>query len=383
MRVKLTHVRLLDPSSGRDEVGEICLIEGRVAPDDGGAFTVQNGEGAWVIPALVDLVATGVDPDKDGQSAQAGGFGVVLGTPGSRAMTGVGALAAPLTLGCEGRELSDVGAAVFDGALALSNGRTAVTDAGVLLQALRYAARFERPVLLRPATEGLELGPVRQGSLSMELGLRGTPPESEVLGVWTAALLAVRAGARVHLTHIWSREGVQAVTEAIEQGLPVTASTTVGQLCLPIERLADVGYSGQWNLGCVVGDAEDRAALAEGLRRGVLSAVASDHRRRTPVAYTAPFTDAEGGGDHLEHCWGQVLGVLGPDTAVRVLSIGPAQLLGLPVGLTVGAAVALVQPDSGRNPPVDQSDMHPWAPRGSNGRIRLMHPQRVPFELDA
>ena len=57
-------------------------------------------------------------------------------------MTGVGVLAAPLTLGCEGRELSDMGASVAAGALALSNGRTAVTDAGVLLQALRYAARL-------------------------------------------------------------------------------------------------------------------------------------------------------------------------------------------------------------------------------------------------
>ena len=254
------------------------------------------------------------------------------------------------------------------------------------MNALRYAAHLGRPIFLRPATHGLEAGPVRLGSLSMTLGLRGTPAESEVLGIWTAAHLARRAGAVVHLTHVWSREGVEAVSLAKAQGFPVTASTTVGQLCLPIETLGEVGYPGQWNLGAVMGDAEDRSALAEGLRDGVLCGVATDHQWRPAVDRNAPFGDALGGGAHLRYAWPLLADLLGPKGAVAALSTGPARLLGRAVGLVEGASVALVRPEAAfvdGQSAVGISVPHPWDIRGFRGNIRLLRPHEDPIESDA
>ncbi len=61
-RIAFTNVRLIDPASGRDETGELLVIDGEIAdlgpklfdriPAD--AFVI-DGKGAVLAPAIVDM----------------------------------------------------------------------------------------------------------------------------------------------------------------------------------------------------------------------------------------------------------------------------------------------------------------------------------------
>ena len=66
MRIRIENGRVLDPATGRDEIGSVLLENGRIqaAFSDGGqeADRVIDASGCWVMPGLIDLHVHFRDP---------------------------------------------------------------------------------------------------------------------------------------------------------------------------------------------------------------------------------------------------------------------------------------------------------------------------------
>jgi dihydroorotase len=164
-----------------------------------------------------------------------------------------------VTIGLEGRELTDAAALKAAGAVALSDdGRHAMNNV-VLRRALEAAAQAELPVLIHAQAEHL-----------------GNGPDSEVAAV-SDALDALRniPAARLHIQHVSTRRAVDLIRAARADGVAVTSEATPHHLALTSQ---DVGAMGpQGNVNPPLRSPDDRDALRQALMDGVIDVIATDH----------------------------------------------------------------------------------------------------------
>ncbi len=356
--------RIVDPTTRRDDVGDLCVEGGVVVDSPAGDVDEVDCTGRWVMPGFVDLYADLPDAD-DHRAALAGGYTTVVQGPtaaldrpvGVRDMLARAPTSGPLlqvapagTLGLDGQALADIGTfAGMSGVAAVSCGRSVLADTRVLRGLLQYAAQFDLLVMLRGADGALEDGGiVRDGGRAAWLGLPGIPPASEAIGIARIAAVARLTGARVHVTHLWTAEGVEAVRAARMGGTRLTASCTALHLALDDHRLVDSGYAGIHRVIPPLGDDADRVALAAALLDGTLAGVATDHRPLPAIAQEVELSRAEAGATGFRTTLPLVIAALRQPLAVaRALATGPASVLGRDAGLAPGAPadIVVVDPD--------------------------------------
>jgi dihydroorotase len=164
-----------------------------------------------------------------------------------------------VTVGLEGRQLTDAVALKAAGSVALSDDGRHAMDRVMLGRALEAAAAAGLPVLIHAQAEGL-----------------GKGRDAEAVAV-TDALDALRSvqGARLHVQHVSTREAVELIRAAKADGLPVTAEATPHHLTLTSQDAAAMGLHG--NVNPPLRSADDRDALRQALIEGVIDAIATDH----------------------------------------------------------------------------------------------------------
>ncbi|HEX2254459.1 MAG TPA: amidohydrolase family protein, partial [Thermoanaerobaculia bacterium] len=111
--------------------------------------------------------------------------------------------------------------------------------------------------------------------------LAARPPRAEAAAIELVARLAAEAGARVHVVHVSSAEGVAAVDRARRTGVALTAETCPHYLTCCADEIAD----GQtlWKCAPPIRERPHREALWQGLLDGILDVVASDHSPSPPA----------------------------------------------------------------------------------------------------
>lgn len=311
-----------------------------------------EGEGKWLVPALVDLCCDpgfpGFPVREDlaslGAAALAGGFGDLVASPRvdpvadtpeqvaqvPRVAPGGVRLwpAAAQTQGLEGKELAEIGLLGRAGAAFLSDGGVPIRDTVVLRNALEYARGFGTITMLRPADADLDaLGVAHDGELAVRIGLRGNPAAAEEVGIARIVALVRATGAAVHLTHVGTARGVDAVRAARAEGLPVSASTPARNLLLDEDVLAAGTYDTRWRLHPPLRTAADREALVSAVREGSLL-LCADHQPRAPEEKDLEFERAVPGSTGLESAFSAALTALGDlDLVVAAFCTGPRALL--------------------------------------------------------
>ena len=152
--------RVVCPASGTDAVGDLWIKDGEIINKDdaGERVTVVDCAGKVIAPGFTDLGAELCDPGKTwredlasgSEAGAAGGFTTIVASPRtdpvldtpvaiadtrSRCMTVSGArieVSGALTLGLDGEHMSELGLMVDAGAVALSDGRRTMMNAGLL-----------------------------------------------------------------------------------------------------------------------------------------------------------------------------------------------------------------------------------------------------------
>ena len=208
-------------------------------------------------------------------------------------------------------------------------------------------------------------------------------------------VLAEATGAPVHIAHLSTAGGVRMVGEAKARGVRITAEATPHHLLLSDE---DIGSPDtDFKMNPPLRSRADVAALVEGLRTGIIDAVATDHAPHTAAEKARPFVEAPFGIVGLETAVSLILdrlvrpGVISLGRFVELLSAAPARRLGLSAKgrIAVGADADLTLLDldlpvtvdrngfasKGRNTPFDG-----WKLRGGPVMTvvggRVVHPSR-------
>src|SRR5258708_26017013 len=136
--------------------------------------------------------------------------------------------------GQQGKELTEFGALVRAGCVAISDDGVPVGNAKLFRRALEYAHTFGLTVIDHCEDPDLAAGGVmNEGRLAAVLGLKGIPRQAEYIMVARDIALCELTGGNLHLAHISTKESVTLVRQAKKHGLPVTAATPPPSLSLP------------------------------------------------------------------------------------------------------------------------------------------------------
>ena len=123
--------------------------------------------------------------------------------------------------------------------------------------------------------------------------LASRPPEAEAVAVSAAAAVAKESGAHLHIAHLSSALGLQAAEDAMQTGATLTLETCPQFLLLTADDFARVGSA--MKMLPPIRTAADRDALVDGLRRGVISIVSTDHAPHTDEEKSQDFAQAPAG----------------------------------------------------------------------------------------
>lgn len=342
----LQQVRVLDPISGTDQLADVLITDGVIKavetqisemPAD---TLVHDCQGLILGPGLVDLYSHSGEPGFEEretlssllEAAATGGFTRLTILPDTLPPldnpSGLAALnqkiqaihktiaetSSPphphtsslphlyywgaLTLGVEGQQMTELAELLAAGVVGCADGRP-VSNLGLVRRLLEYLQPMGKPVALMPCNYQLAgNGVMREGGQSIRFGLPGNPAIAESAAL--AALLEVIAaiGTPVHLMRVSTRRSVELIQDAKAKGLPVTASTTWMHLLFNSEDLVD--YNPNLRLEPPLGNPIDQAALLQGVREGIVDAIAIDHTPYTYEEKTVPFAEAPAGVIGLE-----------------------------------------------------------------------------------
>jgi dihydroorotase len=360
--------RLLDPSQGLDETGDLLVSGGEIVncgaangtPDDA---EVIDCAGLIVSPGFIDVHCHLREPGREdvetvatgARAAAAGGFTAVCAMPNTQPVTdnqaAVGFIVrqaqradaarvypiGAISVGQMGEKLAEFGEMVGAGAVAVSDDGKPVVSAHLMRTALEYARTFGIPVIDHCEEPTLAAGgAMNEGVVSARLGLKGIPSEAEEIMAIRDILLARRTGGHVHLAHMSTKGSVELIRWGKERGINVTAEVCPHHLSLTEERVE--GYDTNAKMNPPLRTAEDVAALQEAVADGTIDLVATDHAPHHYDEKEREFADAPNGIVGLETALAVVVtnlvvpGRIDWRTLVDRMSCTPARLFNLPGG---------------------------------------------------
>lgn len=232
-----------------------------------------------------------------------------------------------------GREVADLEALAAAGAVAFTDDGTFVDDAQVMEEAMRRAAKLNRPVMQHAVVPSLLAGGVmRDCPVARQFNLPVMPPAAEVEAVRRDIAICRVTGCALHIQHISCAGTVDLIRAAQKEGLPVTGEATPHHLLLSCDDIpAD---DANWKMAPPLGSPEDVAAIRAGVKDGTLGLFATDHAPHPAAKKVAGFRTSANGIVGLEtaaaitwHVMVEQEG-LSPDVWAARWTTGPAALIG-------------------------------------------------------
>ena len=382
-RIALINARLIDPATGRDELGGLTIAEGLIADlgphlhaESPEAHEVIDCGGHIVCPGLIDMWVFSGEPgfehretlETASHAAAAGGVTTIICTPETNPVIDDVALVdfverrardtaivhvhpmAAATRGLEGEEMTEIGLLKEAGAVAFTNGTSSIDSARVMRRTLAYARDFD--ALIVHNTEEPELanaGVMNEGEVSSRLGLSGIPRSAEVIMLERDIELVALTGGRYHAAQLSAAASLNALRTAKARDLPVTCGISINHLTL---NENDIGsYRTFLKMRPPLRPEEDRMAMVEALAAGDIDVIVSGHNPKDADVKRRPFAEAEDGAIGLETLLPAALrlyhaGDIELPMLLRAMTSNPADILNLPGGkLQKGAPADLIVVD--------------------------------------
>ena len=377
------NARLVDPATQFDGSGEV-LVQGEVILASGPQVAagpeavIINCDGHALMPGLIDLHVSTGEPGEEqreslstaGKAAVAGGVTTMVLQPDTQTVIDDAALvdfitrrgrdrslarvlaAGALTVGLKGERIAELGLMADAGAVLFTNSDRPIVSTRIMQRCMSYASAFDALVASRPQDAFLsEGGMMNMGELASRLGLAGISSAAETIAANRDIQLAELTGAKLLLDMISSEATLPRIAAAKAQGLDVTASVSVHHLTLNENDLGD--YRTFAKLSPPLRSEQDRLALIEGVKSGIVDVIVSGHDPRPAEEKRLPFDEAAFGASALETLLPAALilyheGLIELLDLVRAMTLAPAQILGLPQGrIAAGAPADLILVDLG------------------------------------
>ncbi len=356
--------RVIDPSQGLDDTLDV-LVEGGMVKEIGkglqapaGAETI-DASGTYVTPGLIDMHVHLRDPGLEykediisgTRAAAAGGFTSVCCMPNTKPVIDNKAVAGyiidkaktagfanvfpigAITYGMNGERLAEMGELKESGCVAVSDDGKPVVNSELMRRALEYANGMG--ILVISHAEDLALvgeGAMNEGFTSTELGLKGIPRVAEEIATARDVMLAEYSNAPIHIAHVSTKGSVRIIREAKARGVQVTCETAPHYFTLTDDAVR--GYNTNAKMNPPLREAEDVAAIKEGLRDGTIDCIATDHAPHHLDEKDVEFNVAMNGIIGLETSLPLSLklvadGIITINQMVEKMTVNPAKILGI------------------------------------------------------
>lgn len=375
--VVIHNTRVVDPGSRQDHMGAVLIQDGLIADVTKGALVgvpdgaeLVDAEGLVLSPGLIDMRVFTGEPGHEyretlasaSAAAAAGGVTSFVVMPDTAPVIDDGALvdfllrraqatakvnvlpSAAITRGLKGEEITEFGLLREAGAICFTDGRSSIQSAGLLRSAFTYAANFDTPVVHMPLDRSLAGdGVMNDGYFATIRGLRGIPAVAETVPLSRDLQLALLTGVRYHAAQVSTAGSLDLLVGAKSQAGTISAGASINSLSL---NENDIGaYRTFFKLSPPLRAEEDRRALVEGLKSGIVDVIHSDHDPQDSEVKRRPFSEASDGAIGLETLLAAALrlvhsGDVDLVTVLAAMTANPARILGLDAGRIARGAPA-------------------------------------------
>jgi dihydroorotase len=231
----------------------------------------------------------------------------------------------------EGLDISEMYDMQLAGAVAFSDDKKAVDNAGLLMRALLYAQNFDGLIITHCDESSISLdGKMNEGITSTKLGLKGLPALAEELMVNRNIFLAEYTNASLHIANISTQKSVELIKHAKAKGLKITASVNAYSIALDDSAL--IGFNSNYKLNPPLRTKADTEALRKGIADATIDAITSDHRPQDIESKEVEFDHASNGMTGLETAFGLInshKGKIKLENIIDALTVNPRSILKL------------------------------------------------------
>jgi dihydroorotase len=407
----ISQARVIDPASGRDEVGDLFVNDGiivpNLSPEQKNSAEKIDAHGLIACPGLVDIHVHLREPGQThketiltgSQSAAAGGFTSIVCMPNTVPVAdNAGTIqlmkdtiqrdavvkiypTGCITVGQKGTALAPIGTLKRAGVVAITDDGDCVQNNELMRRAVEYAKMFDLPVMDHCQDSSLTQGAVmNEGVVSTRLGLRGWPNCAEDVIVSRNVILSTYTNAQIHLQHISSLNSVDIIRRAKARGVKITAEATPHHIALTDAAITT--YDTNFKMNPPLRTEADRQGIIAGLRDGTLDCIATDHAPHTDYEKDKEFDFAPNGIIGLETALAISLEILVRQNGfslpfvIDLLTRRPADVMKLSAGrLVVGSSadICIFNPDENwvydAKAGYSKSSNSPWHRQKLKGRV--------------
>ncbi|MEM6735861.1 MAG: dihydroorotase [Bacteroidota bacterium] len=327
--------------------GIIFSLEGKTADQ------IVDLKGKTVCPGWFDLNANFNDPGKEyKEDIQSGSLVAAMGgftdvqivsdtTPPietktdveyvkHRSQNGVNLhVSAALSEGLKGENLCEILDLHHAGASSVSDGDYPIWNSKLLLKALQYTSQIGLPIFQNPRDKHLSKNTdMHEGLVSTHLGMRGEPSLSEELTIKRDLDILKYSGGKLHFSRISCANSLELISDAKEKGLDVTTDVAIHHLLFTDESIGQ--FESNFKSIPPLRTDNDRKALLEGIKSGVVDAICSNHRPQDQESKQLEFDLAEPGAISLQTFYPSLLKIVDSvpfDLLLYCITNGPRKIL--------------------------------------------------------
>jgi dihydroorotase len=366
MSLLITNGHLIDPAEGQNSGKNLLIEDGKVVAwlshDDAAPEGVEifDATGLIVAPGFIDMHVHLREPGQEHKetiasgcaAAVAGGWTSVCPMPNTSPINDNAAITrymieqaeraglanvfpvGAITKSSDGSELAEMGEMKAAGAVAVSDDGRPVPTAGMMRRAMEYAKDFDLPVVDHCEDKSLSSGGVmHEGRVSLLLGLKGMPALAEELDAVRDILLAQETGGHIHIAHISTKNAIEAVRRAKNEGINVTCEVTPHHFTLTDKAVE--GYDTNTKMAPPLRGGEHLEAIIGAIKDGTIDAIATDHAPHHSDEKALEYDRAPFGITGLETAIGLAFnelvhkGIIDLIRLVELCSVNPAKIFSL------------------------------------------------------
>lgn len=364
MRILIQNGHVLDPLTGRDGICDVLIEDEKIAEVKehicAEADKTIDAEGCYLMPGFIDLHVHFRDPGLEyketlttgGRAAVRGGVTSVCAMPNTRPVTDTGVKVetvqkrakkesltnvyqlGSVTIGQEGKELSDIREMAGKGCVGISEDGKSVMDASLYRRGMKLAKEAGMVVFAHcEDITMVEGGVMNAGPKAEELGLKGITNSVEDVITARDILLAKETGVKLHLCHCSTEDSVKMIRAAKAEGLAVTGEVCPHHFTLTTDDITE--DDGNFKMNPPIRSRADVDALIRGLQDGTMDVISTDHAPHAASEKNLSMKSAAFGIAGLETSAALTYtelvdkGILTPMQMAEKMSYNPARILGL------------------------------------------------------